>query len=168
MDGKLMTDLHWLPDLVQLNDFNGNWEKYLSAVYSFFYQDFVVSRPIFKGQILSLKRYPLYENKEITFWHIISEGNEETERTPDFRRCERIRWPRPIIENFQNPNIKIWENSRNNEVRICIFLDNVDYLVVLAKRRGYILLWTAYPITRSHQKRKLMKEYHAYINANAA
>ena len=34
-----------------------------------------------------------------------------------------------------------------------------DYLVILARRRGYILLWTAYPIKYDNMKRKLLKEY---------
>ncbi|MNH30689.1 hypothetical protein D3C79_909980 [compost metagenome] len=43
---------------------------------------------------LGLKRHPVIQGKEATFWHMISEGNDEAERLPDLRRCERIRWPR--------------------------------------------------------------------------
>jgi hypothetical protein len=32
---------------------------------------------------------------------MIQEGRTEDERTPDLRRCERIRWPRPIIERLE-------------------------------------------------------------------
>jgi len=64
------------------------------------------------------------------------------------------------------PEIKIWENvRRRNEKRILLWFEAVEYLVVLAKRkdritgREYILPWTAYPVTRSHRKDKLQKEY---------
>ena len=58
--------------------------------------------------------------------------------------------------------------KRKGEKRICIWFEDVEYLVVLALRKGYILLWTAYPVMRPHRKRKLQKEYAAYTKANVA
>ena len=78
---------------------------------------------------------------------------------PDMRRCERIRWPRPVIDHSGDEAIKIWENVRKGEKRICLWLEKEEYLVILAERRGYILLWTAYPVTQEHTKRKLRKEF---------
>jgi len=49
------------------------------------------------GKRLGLKRHPMTQNKEATFWHMIQEGSVESERIPDIRRCERIRWPRPSV-----------------------------------------------------------------------
>jgi len=157
--------LDWIPALIKLADYGGDWGKYLDAVYQFFKKDFVDSQPKFQGEQLSLKRHPIIEGKEATFWHMISEGKYEPDRLPDLRRCERIRWPRPIIESQeQEPRLKIWENTRDGEIRICIWLsfDTEDYLVVLAKRTGYLLFWTAYPLTRENTKRKLQKEYEAF------
>ena len=160
--------LDWLPPLVLLSDHSGDWEKYLQAVYTFFEQDFVKSRPSFQGVSLQLKRHPVIQGKEATFWHLISEGKTEEDRTPDLRRCERIRWPRPFIENDKEPLMKMWSNTRYGEERICLWLEEVEYLVVLAKRSGYILLWTAYTTSQPHQKRKLQKEYEAFKKAGAA
>jgi hypothetical protein len=118
---------------------------------------------------LAVKRYPLADDgKEVTFWHIISEGKTEDNRLPDLRRCERIRWPRPIIEHSEYPKIKLWENERRGEKRICIWFEEVEYLVVLAKRKDYILFWTAYPVLRDHRKKKLNKEYEEYLKAGDA
>ena len=164
----MTTNVTWLPGLVLLNDYNGNWERYLEVIYNFFTRDFVDDQPTFQGKKLALKRHPMYEGKEATFWHIIQEGEIEEARTPDIRRCERIRWPRPVIENSNDPDVKIWENIRDHEPRVCILLDSEDYLVVIARRQGYDLFWTAYPITWPHQKRKLIKEYEASLKANAA
>lgn len=158
----------WLPNTVLLDEFNGNWERYLDALYRFFKIDFVNSKPLFQGRELSLKRHPMSDGKEATFWHIISEGDHEDDRVPELRRCERIRWPRPIIENCEDMEVKIWENQRHNETRVCLLLDSHDYLVVIARRKGYDLFWAAYPITWPHQKKKLLKEYEAYIKSNAA
>jgi hypothetical protein len=109
-----------------------------------------------------LKRHPVIQNKEATFWHLLSEGMIEENRLPDLRRCERIRWPRPIIEHEKDSRIKMWENKRGQEIRICLWLEDREYLVVLAKRTGYILLWTAYPVIENHRKRKLQREYDNY------
>jgi hypothetical protein len=40
--------------------------------------------------------------------------------------------------------------------------------VVLAKRKGYILFWTAYLISKEHRKKKLIKEYEEYKKAGDA
>lgn len=155
----------WLPPLVL---FEGDWEKYLDALYGYFKQDFIDSRPSFKGRRLGLKKHPLNKGKEATFWHFIQEGSNEDDRIPDLRRCERIRWPRLVIEYAEEPVLKIWENTRKSEKRILLWLEEQEYLVVLAERNGYLLPWTAYLVTKEHRKRKLLKEYEDFKNANAA
>lgn len=158
----------WIPELILLDDYQGNWERYLNTLYFYFRRDFIDTGPIFEGKSLAVKVEPIYDGKEGTFWHIISDGNIEVDRTPDLRRCERIQWPKPIIENSSDLSIRIWENQRNNEKRVCIYLEACEYLVVISRRRGYNLFWTAYPITYEHTKRKLIKEYESYRKANAA
>lgn len=152
-----------LPDLIKLNNYNGDWDKYLDAIYQIFTNDFIKSKPRYKKQELRLKRYPLLEGKEATFWHLISDGECEEKKIPDMRRCERIGWPRPIIDNCDDKNIKVWENTRKKETRICLCYGDWEYLVVLAKRANYILPWTAYPVTRDHTKKKIINDYSKYI-----
>jgi len=160
--------LDWLPDLVRLADFDGNWNRYEAALYACFKQDFIDSVPLFEGKPLALKRHPINQGKEATFWHIISDGDNEAERLPDLRRCERIRWPRPIIEHCGEPVVKVWENERKGERRVCLWLEQQEYLVILARRQGYVIFWTAYPVPQPHQQRKLQKEYEAYKKAKVA
>jgi hypothetical protein len=158
--------MDWLPALVLFEDYESDWGKYLEAVYAFFVADFVDAQPTFGGKRLGLKRHPIEHGKEATFWHMIQEGDVEAERTPDFRRMERVRWPRPIIdratEHGDHSTIKIWRNMRRNESRVLIWMESAEYLVVLADRGDYILPWTAYPVDREHRKKKLQKEYEAY------
>ncbi|MBU1044088.1 MAG: hypothetical protein KJ915_06785 [Candidatus Omnitrophica bacterium] len=161
-------DFDWLPDLV-FYDTYADWDKYLDALYAFYKTDFLDSKPKFRDKDISVKRLPLYQDKESNFWHLIQEAYEtkrEEDRIPDFRRCERIRWPRPVIENENNPVILVWENKRYSrkgiEHNICLWLKEKEYLVILRKRKHYILLWTAYPVTNDHQKNKLQKEYDTY------
>jgi hypothetical protein len=152
----------WLPPLVLLSDHGGDWDAYLEAIYAWFQKDFVEDKPVFQGRRLGLKRHPLSLGKEATFWHMISEGQQEEDRTPDFRRCERIRWPRPIIERDQDPGVKVWRNQRRSEERVCLWFQQESYLVILADRGEYILPWTAYLVERPHQQRKLMRQHENY------
>lgn len=152
----------WLPELLPFTLYNGDWEQYLEALYECFKKDFIRSKPIFNGIKLALKKHPLSKNKEATFWHIISEGKIENERTPCMRRCERIKWPKPVIENSQELFIKVWQEPKNGEDRIHLWFESEAYLVVLAKRKDYILLWTAYVVEQKHQREKLNKRWINY------
>ncbi len=158
----------WLPGLVLLSSYGGDFERFLDAVYSVFRTDFVESRPSFRGERLQLKRHPVVQGREYTFWHMVSEGSEEAARKPDVLRCERIRWPRPVIEHSDDSLVKVWANTRRGEKRICLWLEGAEYLVVLARRREYLLPWTAYPVTLPHRKAKLQREYEALKEAGTA
>ncbi|MCL6613094.1 MAG: hypothetical protein K6U03_00505 [Firmicutes bacterium] len=163
-----MSNYGWLPELVKLEEYAGDWDYYLSVLYSFFKDDFINSSPRFKGMKVGIKRYPLLNGKEASFWHIISSGEEENSKVPDLRRCERIRWPRPIIDHFNDAGIKLWEQEKNREQRVYLWLEAEDYLVVLSKRGTYCLLWTAFVVNYPHYRDKLQKQYEAWIKAEAA
>lgn len=152
----------WLPRLVTLQSFGGDVELYLNELYSIFVRDFVLTRPTFRGMPVGRKRHPISAGKDATFWHLIQEGRTEEKRLPDLRRCERIEWPRAIIEHCEEPEIKVWENTRRRSPRVCLWLEDQEYLVVLALRRSYALLWTAYLTTRGHTKKRLTMEYREY------
>lgn len=152
----------WLPQLVLFGDCGGDWPRYLEVLYDHFRRDFVNDKPSFQGVKLALKRHPVIDGKEATFWHFISEGDDEAERLPDLRRCERIRWPRPVIEAADSPDVKVWREARAGETRIHLWVESAEYLVVLAERRGYLLPWTAYPVVRDHSKANLRKRWERY------
>ena len=119
----------WLPDLILMTASGGDWGRFFSAVYAAFEQDFVLNKPEFRGKRLGLKRHPEYAGKSATFWHMISTGEVEAEREPDLRRCERIRWPKPIIENDSDLALKVWAEPRGKQQRIHIWFEAEGYLV---------------------------------------
>ena len=158
-----------LPDLILLDEHGGDWNKYLGVLYQFFCSDFIKNKTMYNGRKLGLKKYPKLNGKEATFWHIISEGKYEDQKIPEMRRCERIRWPKVIIENNNDTSIKVWKNNRGNETNICLCYGNWEYIVILRERPKYTLFWTAYPLKYSHTKRKMKKEYEKFIKkANIA
>lgn len=151
-----------LPPLIELSKYNGDTGAYIEAVYQVFVRDFVIGRPLFRGTKLSLKKHPIENGKECTFYHITHTGQDEKTRIPDLRRMERIGYPRPMIDNSSDPALIVWENMRANKNRILIYHEQERYLVVLEKRSNYVLFWTAYLIEHDNRHEKLLREYLEY------
>lgn len=167
----------WLPKLVLMSDFGNNWEEYYEYLYKSYLKDFKdeKNKPFIFDKEIRTRKHPEIENKDQTFFHITSnkeysQTDDENDRLPDLRRCERIKWPRKIIENY-NCNkecpgckkIKLWkENYRNNE-RIYILFENFRYIVILEEREEYVLFITAFYIEHEHQLKKQLKKYEKYI-----
>lgn len=162
-----MPDPTWLPTLVKLDDHDGEWCRYEDAVYAVFRRDFIESRVVFRSDSVRIGAQRIDE-KERTFWHVTSEGNVESNRTPDLRRCERIGWVRAIIDHECDPAVLSWPEVRGRNFRHVLWLKDRLFAVILEKRPGCWWLWTAYPTDRRHTREKLMRDYEAWKKANAA
>ena len=149
----------WMPGLITLPEYNGNWDAYLAATYAAFSVDFLGVRPDFEGKRMGLKRHPIARAKEATFWHFVQSGPVEADREPDLRRFERIRWPKAVIAHATDPAVKRWTEKRGKADRIHLWCEDAMYLVVLDEHDDYILPWTAYPIQRDHEAAKLNRRW---------
>jgi hypothetical protein len=156
-----------LPPIITLNDYDGNYSIFIDAVYAIFEKDFIKSKPSFRGRRLGLKYHPIYQEKAYTFYHMTHEGNDENNRSPDLRRCERMGWARPIIEKCDEWKLKVWDQERKGKKRICIWLENnkddIDYFVILDDRGSFILPWTAFVGIYKNTKEKKLKEYNDWL-----
>ena len=83
-----MAEPTWLPSKVLLEDSGSDWDTYLKVLYLLFQKDYVESLPSLEGEPLQLKRDPMRDGKEATFWHLVTEGSVEENRTPDEPRCQ--------------------------------------------------------------------------------
>ena len=159
--------LQWLPAALRYGDFDGDYDRFLAVVYEVFERDFKQSKPHYHSHAISYDSR-MEDGKEAAFWHITSSFNPSTgSRELDLRRAERIPWPRPMMENCSDKAISVWKNERIREegarqTRILIWLEGLDYLVVLAEMRRLIVLITAYCTDSNHQRRKLRKERDEY------
>ena len=151
-----------LPEKLYYEDYGGNFTQFFEDVYAIFKRDFLVSRAHVYGKVIAMKKYPLIAGKEYTFYHITHDGDDEANRIPNLRRMECIPFPRVMIDNISHPYLKVWRNQRKNDNRILIYHEEERYLVVLAVRGEYVLLWTAYLVDHKHQHEKLLREYEAY------
>lgn len=156
------------PHLILYDDFGGNFKLYFDAVYKVFHNNFVANQPLYQGQRVSAQKHPEVDGIHRTFYHITHEGEIENERVPNFRRMERIRFPKFCIENIPTDQILVWEKVVGRDNRIHILNEDEKYLIVLTERDGYYLFWTAFYIEQNHTVRKKIKEYEAYIKAKTA
>ena len=146
-----------MPPLIRLSDCDGNWNEFVEAVYAIFAEDFLASRPLLDGLPVSCRRDPIALGKEAGFWHCISEGRNEDERTPDLRRCERITWVRAVIENCADHRVQSWYVRKRRDERRYLWFDEL-YLIALGVRPRYWQLITAFCTDREHTRGRLREE----------
>jgi hypothetical protein len=156
------------PDIIELNEFGGDFHNYFNAVYAIFANDFIKTQPLYVGHKVAVRKYPEVDGLHRTFYHITHEGEDEENRTPDLKRMERIRFPKFLIENEQHEEILIWKNKRGKDERIVLFNQTENYIIILTDRKQFYMFITAYFIDTEHRKRKLLKEYEDYKNAKTA
>ena len=144
-------------------DVSVRWKNYVEQIYDIFSREVVNGHLTYKGLPIRCRYHEPYDGKHFTFWHLISEGEAEEDRTPDFERCERISWISWIIRNAKNQNlIRSWENeritSRGKKTMVPLWLVSADYVVILEKRADYYLLITSYCI-EPHRKARFEQEW---------
>lgn len=170
-----MSNSCWLPELEYLDDYQNSWQLYENALYSIFKTDFVDSHPSFEGKQVNIRRHPIEYNKEEAFFHVTCQDYlKDGQRVPDFRRCERIRWVRRFIENYQCDTskcqdcdgIKVWSEPYKSTTRVHILFEEERYMVVLERRESYCLLITAFYFNHDHALEKKLKHYEMYTSGN--
>lgn len=166
-----MNEHCWLPERICYDDYGGNWTNYEDAIYSIFKGDFVDGKPYFENKQVRIRKHPMEDDKEEAFFHVTCKAYQKNgERVPDFRRCERIRWVRSFIENYEcDPTqcedcdgIKIWREPYRANYRVHLLLEEEKYIVVLENRETYCLLITAFYIEYEHTLNKTLKRYGKY------
>lgn len=171
-----MNENCWLPALEYFDDYGNDWTTYESALYSIFKGDFIDSHPLFKNIRVSVKHYPIEYGKEEAFFHTTCKDyTGDGERVPDFRRCERIRWIRAFIENYDCDSskcddcdgVKVWSEPYKSKTRIHLLLEEERYMVVLEKRDGYYLLITAFYLDYDNALMKQLKHYAQYRSTSS-
>lgn len=161
----------WLPSLIEFDEYSGNWQQYIDAVYGVFNADFIVRRAYYDGKKILLigKDAELAHGKERRFWHCVAEGKIEEERTPDLRRCERIPWMRPVLEHASDATVDVWVEAQSGKgIRPHLWFDE-EFLVVLERLwKGDFRPITTLHTLRRHQIDKYRRRRDQWQKKNAA
>lgn len=159
----------WLEPLVKLEDFNGDADKYIKRIFAIFERDFVLSKPKFRDKVV-LHDKGLDGNKPRTFVHITTESNGKGERILSLRRCERIGWIKAIIEHADDSAILVWEKeqatTKREAIRIYLFMEKQDFLVILQEIKWGHYLITAVYVDNPRQKAKHIRAYEKSKNGS--
>lgn len=166
----------WLPELMPCT----NWAEFLAyeeTIYQVFNHDFIQTQPYFENKPVNIRKNPLVGNREQAFFHVTSkEYSGQNKRCPDPKRCERIRWIRAFIENYncdptkcdECDGIKVWDEPYKMYTRVHILSEEEKYIVIVERRDTYNLLITAYYFDYPHALEKQLKKYEAYVKAKRA
>ena len=142
--------------------------EYENRLYGLYLQLYERGGVFYKGILVKMKRRPPDYAPKGSFYHLTCENYQHTQseedRQPNLRRYERIHWAKAIIEKCSEvcQDLLVWENTRGTDRNILLYCWNLKYLVVLSKRKDYLVLTTVYPVEHEHTHRKLMNEYSKY------
>lgn len=166
----MLSENCWVPNLEYYDDYN-SWNEYEDALYAIFQHDFLDSYPQFENTRVNVRHYPIEYGKEDAFFHTTCKDYRgQGERDPDFRRCERIRWIRAFIENYncdaslceECDGVKVWREPFKSRTRVHILLEEERYVVILEEREKYFLLITAFYLDYDNALQKQLKHYEQY------
>ncbi|GBH26075.1 hypothetical protein BvRS1_31240 [Burkholderia vietnamiensis] len=138
------------PDLIS---FGGDWASYEELVYARYHADIVEGRPYLWGKRVAARFNPQTKGKGFSFWHVVSEGPVEDERTPDLHRCARIGWIAWVILSSDSclHGFSWWiserTTKRGRKENLVLWAEEHDYVVVVEPKPDYVLLVSAYPVT---------------------
>lgn len=157
-----------LPPRLSVGEFPGadyaeRWKAFLEGIYQVFLRDVAHGGLRFQGKPVKCRYHEPYDGKHFSFWHLMSEGKEEQERTPDLERCARIPWIATVIQNADDAaHVRWWENERSSsrglKTHVPLWLFEHDYAVILEKRPDFYLLLTTYCL-RPRQVEKFEQEW---------
>ncbi|WED22660.1 RlfB protein [Vibrio sp. JC009] len=153
-------------------------------LYSIFHKDFVQNEAYLAESIyVDPHGQGMREGKEEVFWHITTrdktkrikkEGKFVTVKTrlldPD--RASRIHWVKPILQNHDHGDIKLFyrkETKGKKPIRLYLWAHNSDFVVIVQKLgKSTSFLVTSFYITETYKRDSYQKWYSDYVDCKRA
>jgi hypothetical protein len=159
IEGKMTPT--WLPALI---DTDGNWDDVLLRLFKVFENDFIKNKFQYSSKPLIWDSRILEGKYPEGFWHVTTREDFYTkERLPDFPRAKRLPWCKPTILNSNDPEVRLWENREDGKNKVYIWLETLDYVVILHRKVKLYFLLTAYHVDGDGSRRSLRKKYNRRI-----
>jgi hypothetical protein len=152
-----------LPPILNLSGLS--WEEVLALLYSVFEKDFKVHRTKHCGKrvMYDSRKLPDGQGKEEGFWHVISTTDKQTKvRLIDYRRAERLPWARPMMEQDNDLQLKVFDYDHGTKdlgIRRYICLEDYSYVIILKQKKKRFFWITAYYIEKQWSRDKIAKRF---------
>lgn len=147
-----------------------NYKKYEENLYNILKNDFVNHQVYFLDKRVYLDFNRVEQGKSYTFFHVVC-GDKK--KYPNFRRMERIKFPRKIIENYnkcdkctENCKIKMFYKEIKGKKRYHLFSKEHLYMVVLEDEGKRMKLVTSFYIDKKYMLYNYEQDYQNYIQKN--
>ena len=170
----MSSDWSWLPPMAVVSPWT---EGTYDMLYGIFRRDFVTTRPRYCGR--EVWHFPEMEDgKEALFWHLTSREvkpkavprrmrrvlpmpAEEPGRYPDLRRCERLPWVRPMIENSQSEGVLAWDYLEgSSSTHTYVWLRELGFVTIMKKYAdGARRLVTSFYVDKDYKRRDFERKY---------
>ncbi len=128
----------WLPDMACVNPWT---ERTYDLLYAIFCRDIRDHDLRYIGNKVWIFR-DMEDGREKIFWHLTTRSAKkvkiprrkkkfypsgqtyiEEDRYPDLRRCERLPWVRPMVENAEAPEVLAWDYEEgDSQVKTYVWL----------------------------------------------
>lgn len=138
-------------------DVNGAWNDILARLYAHFDECFNCDpKPRVCGKPIVYDPRKIDDGKEEGFWHVVTRGKGE-DRLFDTERARRICWIKPLLENQIQGVSRFAYTEGNGTVKLYFWIEQEDYVLILAERPRVVSLVTAFFIDQQWLKDDLAK-----------
>lgn len=168
----------WLPELLMIDPWTGHTYEML---YRVFCRDIRDGSLHYDGHRIWF--FPeKSDGKEEIFWHLTSRENkpkpiprrkqhlyrtgqthepETVERVPDFRRCERLNWVKPLVEHAVEPEVMAWDYEEGDgTIKTYVWIKDQDFVVIMKKYPdGARRLITSFYVDSEYTKKDFERKY---------
>jgi len=171
----------WLPAMAQVSPWrHGGPDDTYEMLYGIFQRDFVRTQPRYDGHAVWHFRRPedWEDGKEKLFWHLTDREEKpkpvprrmrkyaaqiqvQPGRYPDPRRCERLPWVRPMIDNSRQPEVLAWDyREGDGSIRTYVWLKDLDFVAIMKKYpKGRRRLITSFYVDQEYKRRAFERKY---------
>lgn len=157
-----MKDFSWLPPLITLGEHSGDVLYYTDTLYQTFLTDLVQQTNTLFGKPVFISRKLELDGRHACFWHIITDPHSPRVSDIKHSRAERVSWVKAIIDNVSRDEVLAYERVKENQLKLYLYIPEMEYMVVLADRGVEYHLVTAFHIPFTYMIGQYNREYKQY------
>ncbi len=152
----------WLPAMLDTSyGTDKEWDRLIARLYEIFERDFIRIQCHFEELRVVFDNRKIGSPYEEGFWHLVSRDDKRiNDRLFDPQRARRLPWCKPTIENSRLKDVCVWNFlEKNKRTNTYIWLVDLDYLVILQRRKNVVFLVTAFWVDGDASRKALRKKY---------